>query len=68
MPEELQLYYYATDPLIEGYEILLPNSKSPEVQIYLQVIIRMVHFLYIMINLKKQERWQELYQNLILKE
>ena len=30
MPEELQLYYYATDPLIEGYEILLPNSKSPD--------------------------------------
>ena len=30
MPEELQLYYYATDPSIENYEILLPNSKSPD--------------------------------------
>jgi hypothetical protein len=30
MPEELQLYYYALDPSIENYEILLPNSKSPD--------------------------------------
>ena len=30
MPEELQLYYYATDPSQEDYEILLPNSKSPD--------------------------------------
>ena len=30
MPEELQLYYYATDPSIENYEIPLSNIKSPD--------------------------------------
>ena len=30
MPEELQLYYYATDPSAEDYEIPIPNSKSPD--------------------------------------
>ena len=30
MPEELQLYYYATDPSAENYNVELPNSKSPD--------------------------------------
>ena len=30
MPEELQLYYYATDPSVENYDLPIPNSKSPD--------------------------------------
>lgn len=30
MPEELQLYYYATDPSVEIYDIPISNIKSPD--------------------------------------
>ena len=38
MPEELQLYYYATDPSTENYEVKLPNIKSPDLPTSYQYI------------------------------